>query len=91
MPPAAPRIVISGIGVTSCFGVGRECFWHHVSRGVSGTRAITEFDVSDVPLPGGGAGTAVSIASAQPLAGEGPRAGSPAPIRDAIREQPCSA
>ena len=41
--------MISGIGVTSCFGVGRERFWHHVSRGVSGTRAITEFDVSTFP------------------------------------------
>ena len=48
MPPAAtPRIVISGIGVVSPFGVGRERFWDHVSRGCSGTRAITEFDASE--------------------------------------------
>jgi 3-oxoacyl-[acyl-carrier-protein] synthase II len=45
----APRVVISGIGVVSTFGVGRECFWHHVSRGISGTRAVTEFDVSSFP------------------------------------------
>src|SRR5476649_1267274 len=45
--PGDSRIVISGIGVVSPFGVGRECFWDHVTRGCSGTRAITEFDASD--------------------------------------------
>ena len=44
-----PRVVVSGIGVVSPFGVGRERFWEHVSRGVSGTRAITQFDVSTYP------------------------------------------
>jgi len=43
---AAPRIVITGIGVVSPFGVGRERFWEHVRHGCSGTRAITEFDTS---------------------------------------------
>ena len=42
-----PRIVISGIGVVSPFGVGRERFWQAVSHGCSGTRAITAFDASD--------------------------------------------
>ncbi len=42
-----PRIVITGIGVVSPFGVGRERFWDAVSRGCSGTRAITEFDASE--------------------------------------------
>lgn len=41
-----PRVVITGIGVVSPFGVGRERFWECVSRGCSGTRAITEFDAS---------------------------------------------
>jgi 3-oxoacyl-[acyl-carrier-protein] synthase II len=41
-----PRIVISGIGAVSPFGVGREPFWRAVSAGCSGTRAITEFDTS---------------------------------------------
>ena len=41
-----PRIVITGIGVVSPFGVGRDRFWHHVSQGCSGTRTITDFDVS---------------------------------------------
>jgi 3-oxoacyl-[acyl-carrier-protein] synthase II len=43
----APRVVISGIGVVSPFGVGRERFWGHVSRGCSGTRAITDLDGFD--------------------------------------------
>ena len=44
----APRIVITGIGAVSPFGVGRERFWESVSRGCSGTRAITEFDASEL-------------------------------------------
>jgi 3-oxoacyl-[acyl-carrier-protein] synthase II len=43
------RVVVTGIGVVSPFGVGRERFWQHVSRGCSGTRAITDFDASDFP------------------------------------------
>jgi 3-oxoacyl-[acyl-carrier-protein] synthase II len=43
------RIAISGIGVVSTFGVGRETFWDHVRHGVSGTRAITAFDASTYP------------------------------------------
>jgi len=44
-----PGVVISGIGVVSTFGAGRERFWHHVSRGCSGTKAITQFDASTYP------------------------------------------
>jgi 3-oxoacyl-[acyl-carrier-protein] synthase II len=39
-------VIVTGIGVVSPFGVGRERFWDHVSHGCSGTRAITEFDAS---------------------------------------------
>lgn len=39
-------VAITGIGVVSPFGVGRDLFWDRISRGVSGTRAITEFDTS---------------------------------------------
>ncbi len=39
-----PRVVITGIGAVSPFGVGRESFWEGVSHGRSGTRAITDFD-----------------------------------------------
>jgi 3-oxoacyl-[acyl-carrier-protein] synthase II len=41
-----PRVVISGIGVVSPFGVGRDRFWECVSRGCSGTRSITDFDTT---------------------------------------------
>src|SRR3954451_22709433 len=43
------RVVISGIGVVSPYGLGRERFWSGVSRGCSATRAITEFDASAFP------------------------------------------
>jgi len=48
MTTTRPRIVITGIGVVSPFGVGRERFWSAVRGGCSGTRAITEFDASDL-------------------------------------------
>ena len=40
------RVVITGIGVVSPFGIGRERFWDHVRLGGSGTRAITSFDTT---------------------------------------------
>jgi 3-oxoacyl-[acyl-carrier-protein] synthase II len=43
------RVAITGIGVVSPFGIGRERFWQHVSRGCSGVRAITDFDASEFP------------------------------------------
>jgi 3-oxoacyl-[acyl-carrier-protein] synthase II len=45
----SPRVVISGIGVVSPYGIGRECFWKHISRGCSATRPIIEFDASAFP------------------------------------------
>lgn len=45
--PSLPRVAITGIGVVSPYGVGRERFWRHVRRGCSATRAITGFDASD--------------------------------------------
>ena len=43
------KVAITGIGVVSTYGVGRDVFWANVRAGVSGTRAITEFDASALP------------------------------------------
>jgi 3-oxoacyl-[acyl-carrier-protein] synthase II len=43
-----PRVAITGIGVVSPFGVGREAFWDAVSDGRSATRAIDHFDTSSL-------------------------------------------
>ena len=40
------RVAITGIGVVSPFGVGRDVFWRQICSGASGTRAITSFDAS---------------------------------------------
>jgi 3-oxoacyl-[acyl-carrier-protein] synthase II len=39
-------VAITGIGVVSPFGVGRDLFWDSVTRGVSATRSVTAFDAS---------------------------------------------
>ena len=46
MSARRPRVAITGIGVVSPFGVGRECFWSAIAAGRSGTRAVTEFDTT---------------------------------------------
>jgi 3-oxoacyl-[acyl-carrier-protein] synthase II len=45
----AARVAITGIGVVSPYGVGRECFWSRVRAGASATRAISNFDPRDLP------------------------------------------
>ena len=64
------RVVISGIGVVSPFGAGRDCFWHNVSRGVSGTRAITQFDASTYPCQVAAPVPPVSLDAAMPVDGD---------------------
>ena len=59
-----PRVAITGIGVVSPFGVGRECFWRHVRRGCSATRAIADFDTSAYPCGVAASVPPVSIADA---------------------------
>jgi 3-oxoacyl-[acyl-carrier-protein] synthase II len=43
------RVAITGIGVVSPFGVGRDCFWRCISAGCSATRTIEDFDPSAFP------------------------------------------
>jgi 3-oxoacyl-[acyl-carrier-protein] synthase II len=64
------RVVISGIGVVSPYGVGRERFWTHVTRGCSATRAIVDFDASAFPcMVAAPVPSSVSIADAPQLSG----------------------
>jgi len=65
-----PRVVISGIGVVSPFGVGRERFWEHIRRGCSGTRAITDFDASAFGCRVAAPVSNVTIDDVPPLAGD---------------------
>jgi 3-oxoacyl-[acyl-carrier-protein] synthase II len=65
-----PRVVITGIGVVSPFGVGRERFWEHVSRGCSGTRTITDFDPSDFACRVAAPVANVTIDDVPPLDGD---------------------
>ncbi len=48
MSDPLPRVAITGIGVVSPFGVGREQFWDAVTEGRSATRAISHFDASSL-------------------------------------------
>ena len=41
-----PRVVISGIGAVSPFGVGRERYWQSISHGCSGARTMDELDAA---------------------------------------------
>jgi len=52
---AAPTdIVITGIGVVSPVGVGRQAFWEAVASGAGGIRPITGFDASGLAVRFGG-------------------------------------
>jgi 3-oxoacyl-[acyl-carrier-protein] synthase II len=44
------RVVITGLGCVTPFGVGREAFWGGLLRGESGVRRIEGFDVSRSPV-----------------------------------------
>jgi len=43
------RVAITGLGIVSPFGRGRERYWEHVSRGCSAVRPIRDFDASAFP------------------------------------------
>lgn len=47
--PLSRRVVITGIGVVSCAGIGKDAFWRAVRDGMSGIRRIDTFDVSNLP------------------------------------------
>lgn len=50
-----PRdIVITGTGVVSPIGIGKEDYWQSLEQGVSGVRTLENFDASAFPAPFGG-------------------------------------
>src|ERR1700674_5907071 len=65
-----PSVVITGIGVVSPFGIGRERFWDHIRRGCSGTRAITDFDASGFGCRVAAPVTNVTVDDVPPLDGD---------------------
>lgn len=48
------RVVITGVGALTPFGVGVDCFWTGLIEGRSGVAPITLFDVSDFAVHFGG-------------------------------------
>lgn len=48
------RVVITGIGVISPIGIGKDQYWQSLSEGKSGFRPITLFDTSDLKVKMGG-------------------------------------
>ncbi|NWF54162.1 MAG: beta-ketoacyl-ACP synthase II [Syntrophaceae bacterium] len=43
------RVVVTGIGVVSPIGIGKNAFWHSLINGRSGIGPITHFDASSYP------------------------------------------
>lgn len=48
------RIVVTGLGVVSSIGIGKEPFWNALINGKSGISKITSFDTKDFPTHYGG-------------------------------------
>lgn len=67
---AEPRIVVTGLGVVSPFGVGREPFWHAIRQGCAGTRRMDEFDLDGMACQVAAPVPAVSIDDVPALAGD---------------------
>src|SRR5687767_9107343 len=78
---AQPGVVITGIGVVSPFGVGRERYWTHVTHGCSGISRITQFDVSAWPCQVAASVPPVSIEDAVVLDGDDEEGGRSDPKR----------
>ncbi len=51
---AARDVVITGVGVVSPIGIGRDAFWGSLRAGRSGVRTIEAFVRSGMPIPFGG-------------------------------------
>jgi 3-oxoacyl-[acyl-carrier-protein] synthase II len=54
MPISRRRVVITGLGLVTPIGQGRDSFWQSLERGHSGVRRIQAFDPSALPTQFGG-------------------------------------
>lgn len=48
-----PRVVVTGLGVVSSIGIGRELFWGRLMSGCTGIGPVRSFDTSDFPVHNG--------------------------------------
>src|SRR6266545_4596175 len=48
------RVVLTGLGIVSSIGVGKDQFWESLRSGKSGIKKIALFDVSNYPCQIGG-------------------------------------
>ncbi len=51
MPSSRNRVFVTGLGMVTPFGVGRERFWSGVVASRSASRKIDAFDVEGFPTP----------------------------------------
>ena len=49
MADSRTSVAVTGIGVVSPFGVGREVFWHAITGGTSGVTAVAGLDPEHWP------------------------------------------
>lgn len=47
--PTGRRVVITGLGVVSAIGVGRDAYWKSLKEGRSGIKKISSFDTTSYP------------------------------------------
>ena len=40
------KVVVSGIGIVSSIGIGKDTFWKNLINGISGIKEVTLFDTS---------------------------------------------
>ncbi len=52
--PENEEIVITGVGIVSSIGIGKEAFWEGLNEGRSGIKPITQFDTSKLNSKLGG-------------------------------------
>ena len=42
-------VVVTGLGVLACNGLGRTAYWEALKQGVSGIRTLDRFDATEFP------------------------------------------